>query len=112
MRTQLSSKLAVRFGLEMLDDIIALHVSTEKKDNKRLRAFRAEKVEKPARSTKSAVPRLEIIHSPYRRIYEPILDFVRKTEKETRIASSRWSPPNWSKLIGMNKCFTTCMAWA
>jgi len=73
---------ALRFGLEMSDDITALHVSSEENDNKGLREKWAEKVEKPARAAKSAVPRLEIIHSPYRQIYEPILKFVRKREKE------------------------------
>ena len=73
---------ALRFGLEMSDDITALHVSSEENDNEGLREKWAEKVEKPARAAKSAVPRLEIIHSPYRQIYEPILKFVRKREKE------------------------------
>src|SRR5207249_9769826 len=73
---------ALRFGLEMSDDITALHVSSEENDNKGLREKWAEKVENPARAAKSAVPRLEIIHSPYRQIYEPILKFVRKREKE------------------------------
>jgi amino acid transporter len=78
------SERALRFGLEMSDDIIALHVTTEENDNKPLRELWAEKVEKPARSAKSAIPRLKIVYSPYRRIYEPILDFVRKTEKENK----------------------------
>jgi len=59
-----------------------LHVSREENDNKSLREAWAEKVEKPARAAKSVVPRLQIIHSPYRQIYEPILKFVRKREKE------------------------------
>jgi hypothetical protein len=66
----------------MSDEIIALHVSSEENDDKSLRQTWAEEVEKPARAARSAVPRLEIIHSPYRQIYEPILKFVRKTEKE------------------------------
>jgi len=73
---------ALRFGLEISDDITALHVSSEENDNKSLREAWAEKVERPARAAKSVVPRLEIIHSPYRQIYEPILKFVRKREKE------------------------------
>jgi amino acid transporter len=73
---------ALRFGLEMSDDITALHVTREEDDNKSLRETWAEKVERPARAAKSTVPRLEIIQSPYRQIYEPILKFVRKTEKE------------------------------
>ena len=73
---------ALRFGLEMSDDITALHVTSEENHSEQLREAWAEKVEKPVREAKSAVPRLEIIRSPYRQIYEPILKFVRKAEKE------------------------------
>jgi hypothetical protein len=73
---------ALRFGLEISDDITAVHVSTEKDGNQRLRELWKEKVEKPARAAKSSVPRLEIVDSPYRQIYQPILDFVKKVRKE------------------------------
>ena len=77
------SEKAVRFGLLLLsDDITALHVSTEDDDTQGLRELWAEKVEKPAKAANSAIPRLEIISSPHRRIYQPILDFVNKTKKE------------------------------
>src|SRR5271157_540943 len=77
------SEKAVRFGLLLLsDDITALHISTENDDTQGLRELWAEKVEKPAKAANSAIPRLEIISSPHRRIYQPILDFVDKTKKE------------------------------
>jgi amino acid transporter len=75
---------ALRFGLEMSDDITALHVTTDEEDTKSLRETWAEKVEEPARAAKSTVPRLEIIESPYRQIYEPILKFVQKKEQENK----------------------------
>jgi amino acid transporter len=75
---------AVRFGMEMSDEITAIHVSTEHEDTDRLREAWIEKVEKPARAAKSAVPQLAIIRSPYRQIYEPILRFVRKIEKREK----------------------------
>jgi len=34
------------------------------------------------KAAKSAVPRLEIIYSPYRQIYQPILDFVNKAKEK------------------------------
>lgn len=37
-----------------------------------------EMVEKPARAAGLSLPRLEIVSSPYRQIYGPILDFVNK----------------------------------
>jgi amino acid transporter len=73
---------ALRFGLRLSDDITAVHVATEQDDPKRLRELWAENVEKPARAAHSAVPRLEIIRSPYRQLYEPLLNFVSKTKEE------------------------------
>jgi hypothetical protein len=75
---------ALRFGMEMSDDITALHVTTDEEDSKNLRETWVEKVEKPARAAKSVVPQLEIIKSPYRQVYEPILKFVRKKEQENK----------------------------
>jgi hypothetical protein len=75
------SEKAVRVGLLVSDDIVAVHVSTEEDDPARLKQMWAEKVEKPAREAHVAVPRLEIIESPYRQVYEPILAFVDKTRK-------------------------------
>jgi len=76
---------ALRFGLEMSDDITALHVACGKEsDSESLQETWAEKVEKPARAANATVPRLEIIHSPYRQIYEPILKFVQKKEQENK----------------------------
>lgn len=82
------SEKAVRFGLLLSDDITALYVSTESDDNNQtLKKLWAEKVEKPAKAVGSGIPRLEIINSPYRRIYKPILDFVKqiKSEKPNRL---------------------------
>jgi len=73
---------ALRFGMEMSDDVIALHVTTENEERNSLRELWTKKVEQPAKEAKAAVPRLELLTSPYRQIYDPILDFVRKTRKE------------------------------
>jgi len=73
---------AVRFSLQISDEITAVHVRTEKGDDQQLRELWAENVEKPAKAAKSAVPRLEIIYSPYRQLYQPILDFVNKAKKK------------------------------
>lgn len=82
------SEKAMRFGLLLSDEVTAVHVTTEK-DDPELRELWAEKVEKPAKAAKSAIPHLEIIRSPYRRIEEPILKFVkemRKNESDRLIA--------------------------
>jgi hypothetical protein len=75
---------ALRFGMEMSDEITVLHLMTEEEDIESLRETWTEKVEEPARGAKSPVPQLEIVDSPYRQICEPILKFVRKLEKENK----------------------------
>jgi hypothetical protein len=37
---------------------------------------------KPARHAGAAVPKLEIVDSPYRQVNQPILDFVDKIRKQ------------------------------
>jgi amino acid transporter len=73
---------ALRFGMEMSDDVIALHVTTENDETKNLRELWTQNVEQPAKEAKASVPRLKILTSPYRQIYDPILDFVKKTRRE------------------------------
>jgi len=76
------SERALRFGLLLSDDVTAVHVSTGEEKHQRLRDLWDEKVLKPAREAKSCEPRLEIIKSPYRQVYDPILDFVSKVKEE------------------------------
>jgi amino acid transporter len=73
---------ALRFGMEMSDEVIALHVTTENDEPKSLRELWAKNVGQPAKEASASVPRLKILTSPYRQIYDPILDFVRKTRRE------------------------------
>jgi hypothetical protein len=49
-----------------------LHITSDD-DEAPLRKVRAERVEQPGRKAGAAVPRLEIIHSPYRQVIAPIL---------------------------------------
>src|SRR5256884_973467 len=76
------SERALRFGLLLSDDVTAVHVSTGEEKHQRLRDLWDEKVVQPAREAKSCEPRLEIIKSPYRQVYDPILDFVSKVKEE------------------------------
>jgi hypothetical protein len=72
---------AIQFGMMISDDVTAVHITTEK-DNESLRNLWATKVEAPARSIPWPIPKLEIIYSPYRQIYQPILDFVKSIKKK------------------------------
>lgn len=73
---------ALRFGLQMSNDVTAIHISTNDDESERLKNLWLEKVEKPAKAAEIAVPHLEIIRSPYRRVYQPIINYVNKVQKE------------------------------
>jgi amino acid transporter len=73
---------AVRIGALLSDNIIAVHISTDRVYKRRLKKLWVEKVEQPAKAVNLAVPRLEVIDSPYRKIYQPILEFINKIKKE------------------------------
>ncbi len=74
-----ATEKALRFGLLFSDDVTALHVQTETDNGDELRRIWREEVERPAAAAGSAVPKLEIVESPYRFIYQPILEFVDRT---------------------------------
>ncbi|HUB25271.1 MAG TPA: APC family permease [Tepidisphaeraceae bacterium] len=73
---------AVEMGMMISDRVVALHVSKEGDDPNRLKELWAAKVEKPARAARTSTPELKIVDSPYRRLLQPILDFVRRARKE------------------------------
>ena len=73
---------AVRFGLALSNDVIALHVVTEPDDRQRIRELWRDKVDRAARAAHAPVPLLEIVDSPYRRLFDPILEFVNRARDE------------------------------
>ena len=72
---------ALRFALRLSDDVVAVHV-TSQTDNKRLRNKWHECVEKPLEKFGARLPRLEVVHSPFRQLYQPILDYVNQLKEE------------------------------
>ncbi len=73
---------AIRFALLTSEDVTAIFVSTNDEEAEQLKTLWNEKVEKPAKDAGFTIPQLVIINSPYRRIYQPILDYVNKVKKE------------------------------
>jgi len=91
---------ALEFSLRLSDDVTAVHVATEEEDTNRLRELWKEKVEEPARAAHLAVPKLEIIKSPYRQIYQPLLDYVAKVKREKKdqviaVVIPELAEPHW-----------------
>jgi amino acid transporter len=73
---------ALEAAVLLSDDVTALHVSIENDDKERLQDLWTKYVDRPARAVNISPPRLVIVDSPYRRVYEPILSFVNKTKSE------------------------------
>ena len=72
---------ALRFAVEMSPDVIAVHLfaieGNEVDDQAgKLRAQWAEDVEKPALTAGLPPPRLEIVQSPYRKFFEPLMELI------------------------------------
>src|SRR5213075_2951296 len=59
---------AVRFGMSLCGEVIALHISNDEEETKALREQWARSVEAPLRRAGRAVPQLVCLASPYRRL--------------------------------------------
>lgn len=73
---------ALQFAMLLSNEITAVFIDTGDDDIERLKKLWSDKIEKPAKQSHTAIPMLEIIKSPYRRIYEPLLRFVAKQKKQ------------------------------
>jgi amino acid transporter len=92
---------AVRFGMMLSNDVTAVHVKTEQdRDEDQLLQHWRQNVERPAEMTQSAVPKLEFLESPYRRVAEPVLDYVnslaeRRKDRLVAVIIPQLIQPHW-----------------
>ncbi|WP_454780624.1 APC family permease [Legionella sp. WA2022007384] len=80
----LIAEKAIQFGMLLSDDITAVFIDAGYGGVERLQQLWHEKIEIPAKRAGKESPKLEIIKSPYRRIYKPLLNFVSKVRKERK----------------------------
>ncbi|WP_420810094.1 APC family permease [Fimbriimonas ginsengisoli] len=73
---------ALRFALTMSDDVRALHISIDEEEERKVCAEWRRHVELPLAGTDRAVPRLDTIRSPYRRLSGPLLTFLLRTQHD------------------------------
>ena len=79
---------ALRFALGLSSDVSAVHIQSSRdslegegqkeqtKDAERLQQQWTELVERPAEEAGIPLPRLVILPSPYRKLYDPLLDYI------------------------------------
>jgi len=76
---------ALRFALCMSPDIIAVHVETADNDGKSICEDWESQIAAPLRAAGLKVPELVNLHSPYRFVLSPVMEFV--LEKEKKLAN-------------------------
>jgi amino acid transporter len=73
---------AVSFALSMSKDIRCLHVQVADEPDRICTDFEND-VAAPLRAAGKCVPKLEILHSPFRYVLQPMVDYILKTERES-----------------------------
>jgi hypothetical protein len=98
------SERALRFALRISEDVTAVHVTDELTNKSLIDTFRT-RIEAPAAAAGYRQPRLKIIHSPYRKLFEPLLEYIDSVKEESpdaiigvvvpQLMESRW----WEYLL-------------
>jgi amino acid transporter len=76
------SERAICFALGISEDITAVHVSFNKDVSDQLKTSWEKCVVEPATESGYPAPRLDIVQSPYRDLFQPLLDYVEKVKRK------------------------------
>ncbi len=67
---------ALRFGLDISPDVVAIHISTDEADAHHLQDSWRQYVMAPIRAAELTEPHLMVLLSPYRRLFNPMMDYL------------------------------------
>ena len=81
MRWNLVTAKALRFALSLSDEVEALHVAIDDEGVLSINAQWQGFVESPLKAAGRPLPRLVVARSPYRRLFGPLLDFLKETQR-------------------------------
>jgi amino acid transporter len=73
---------AMRFGLELSDEVVAIHINSGDDEGENLRKNWSSYVDTPLREAGKTPPRLISVPSPYRRFFHPLFETLRRIETE------------------------------
>ena len=76
------SERALQFALQLSPDVIAVHISVNESEAYPLRMQWAQYVEEPVANAGLPQPRLMLLLSPYRRLFNPLLNFINQLKEE------------------------------
>jgi hypothetical protein len=74
---------AVSFALSMSNDIRCIHVQVTDEPDDICRLWESD-IAAPLRNAGKCVPRLDVLHSPFRYILTPMVDYVLRVEQESK----------------------------
>jgi hypothetical protein len=99
---------AIRFALQLSQDIVAVHVSTGDSDDEELRREWQQYVEPPLAEIGIQAPRLAIVQSPYRKLVTPILGFIREIrakhpDRQIAVLIPELVEPRWNQYLLHNQ---------
>lgn len=76
------SEKALRFGMRISDDVYALHVMADESKTPEFARHWDTLVEKPSLKASKNAPKLHMVRSPFRKLLNPIIDFVAEVRKQ------------------------------
>jgi len=80
LRWNLVTSKALRFALSLSDEVEALHVALDDDGEGAIRDQWRRYVEVPLSENDGPKPRLHVVRSPYRRLFGPLLDFLKEVQ--------------------------------
>jgi amino acid transporter len=99
------SARAICFALSVAADITAIHITFNKDCHEELKDSWEDRVVAPAKKAGYPAPKLAVIFSPFRELYEPLLEYVREVKRKNpgrliaivipELIESRW----WERLL-------------
>jgi len=69
---------ALRFGMDISPDVVAIHISTDEAGARRLQESWRRYVMGPVREAGLTEPHLMVLLSPYRRLFNPLMDYIQQ----------------------------------
>jgi len=99
---------ALRFGMSISPDVLAIHVHSEDSDHEELLMKWHRFVEDPANQAHVTVPKIQVLRSPYRRFIRPVVEEVQKVRAQEpnrtiAVVIPEIVEPNWFNWVLHNQ---------
>lgn len=109
------SEKALRFALPLSPEVVAVHIAGDEKELRRVREAWDNYVVGPVKAAQFSQPKLVILESPYRRLFNPLFDYIGQLQKENpdrliAVVISELVEPRWYHYLLHNQRATALKA--